>query len=147
MERIPEFLANHPLLTILFFGLLAALIWTEIARRMRPYIELSPADLTRLINREEPAIIDVSAIADFDKGHIIGSRQLTPSQVDPNSKELAKLRDKPVVVVCRSGATAAAVATRLAKAGFTRVHWLAGGIAAWTAANLPLEKGRGKTRG
>jgi len=33
-------------------------------------------------------------------------------------------------------------AQRLVKAGFSRVYWLEGGLAAWTEAQLPLAKGR-----
>ena len=47
-----------------------------------------------------------------------------------------------MVVTCRSGQASLAAAARLRKAGFNRVHWLDGGIAAWQQANLPLVRGR-----
>ena len=52
------------------------------------------------------------------------------------------MRDLPVVTVCRNGMESAKAARRLVKAGFTRVHTLAGGIGAWQRADLPLAKGR-----
>ncbi len=146
MERIFEFVGNHPILSLAFFGLLAALIWTEMARRFRGYKELSPQELTMLINREDAQVIDVSAIADFEKGHILSARHIAVSQFDPASKELSKLREQPVVLVCRDGAASGSAAAKLVKAGFTRVHWLAGGITAWTAANLPLTRGKSKNK-
>lgn len=44
------------------------------------------------------------------------------------------------VVVCRSGGRSGRAADLLAKAGFTRVVNVAGGMLAWNAANLPTER-------
>jgi sulfur dioxygenase len=45
----------------------------------------------------------------------------------------------PVVTVCRSGARSAQAALQLAKAGFTDVANLAGGMLRWNAERLPTE--------
>ena len=87
-------------------------------------------------------MVDLSASADFEKGHIAGSRNLAPSQFDPENKVLSAAKQLPVVVVCRNGQASAAAAKRLKKAGFEQVHWLDGGVAAWQQADLPLVKGR-----
>lgn len=142
LHRLPEFAAHHPLLIAAFFGLLLALAFTEAARLFRGYKELTPAALTQLINRENALVIDLSPLADFEKGHIPGARHVLMSQFDPEHKDLAKAKDLPVVVTCRSGTTAGNAARRLVKAGFTRVHTLGGGNAAWTQADLPMTKGR-----
>jgi rhodanese-related sulfurtransferase len=52
------------------------------------------------------------------------------------------VKDMPVAVVCRTGMTAGSAAKRLVKAGFSKVYWLDGGIAAWQQAELPLAKGK-----
>jgi rhodanese-related sulfurtransferase len=95
-----------------------------------------------MINRGEPLVIDLSAIADYQKGHIPGSKQVSPSQFDPESKDLAKAKDLQVVTVCRNGMESGKAARRLVKAGFTNVATLAGGINAWKQADLPLAKGK-----
>jgi rhodanese-related sulfurtransferase len=64
------------------------------------------------------------------------------SQFDPESKDLAKAKDLPVVVICRAGQTAPGAAQRLVKAGFQKVYFLGGGMGAWTQAQLPVAKGR-----
>ena len=69
-------------------------------------------------------------------------KNVAMAQFDPEHKDLGKVKDKPVAVICRSGQTSAGAASRLVKAGFKRVYTLAGGTAAWTAADLPLHKGR-----
>jgi rhodanese-related sulfurtransferase len=64
------------------------------------------------------------------------------SQLDPKAKDIAKLAEKPVVIVCRAGATSGQAARRLVLSGFKRVGVLAGGMQAWTAADLPVTRGK-----
>jgi sulfur dioxygenase len=47
-------------------------------------------------------------------------------------------KDKPVVAVCRSGARSTQAVAILAKAGFTRVANLAGGMMSWNNHRLPI---------
>ena len=141
-ERLPEFLAAHTTLVAIAAALIVALIATELGRLTRKYKALSPAGLTALINRDNALVVDVSALNDFQAGHIVGSRHVAMSQLDPESKDLAKLRDLPVAVVDKLGQQSAVACDKLAKAGFTKVYWLEGGIAAWQSAGLPLTKGR-----
>lgn len=142
LHCLPEFLGNHLVLAMLFAGVLVALIGNEFSRLFRGYRELTPATLTQLINRESPLLVDLSAAADFDKAHIPGARNVQPSQFDPENKELAPVKERPVAVYCRNGTASAQAAARLVKAGFKQVFWLGGGLAAWREANLPVAKGR-----
>ena len=141
--ELAAFAGRHPILSLLLAGLTLAILWTELSRLTRGFKALRPAELTSLINREDALLVDLSPAGDFEKGHIAGARNIAPGQFDPEHKQLAKARDLPVVVTCRSGQASLAAAARLRKAGFTRVHWLDGGIAAWQQANLPLVRGRG----
>ncbi|MEQ8035637.1 rhodanese-like domain-containing protein [Xanthomonas vesicatoria] len=143
-EELQAFVGRNPMLSLALVGLTIALIVTEVARLFRGYRALKPAELTRLINSEDALVIDLSPTADFEKGHIAGSRNVALAKFDPASKLLANANAKasPVVVVCRSGNTSAGAAKTLKKAGFEKVYWLEGGIAAWQMAELPLIKGR-----
>lgn len=141
-DQLQAFASSSPLLTTALLGLTVAIIVTEIMRLFRGYAALAPAQLTALINRDNALVVDLSAIGDFEKGHIAGSRNVTPSQFDPESKLLNPAKALPVVVVCRNGAASASAAQRLKKAGFQNVSWLDGGVAAWQQADLPLVKGR-----
>ncbi|HEY6943185.1 rhodanese-like domain-containing protein [Dokdonella sp.] len=142
LHRLPEFLGNHVYLTLGFVGVLVALFVTEAQRFTRGYAALTPAGLTQLINRENALLIDVSAQAEFEKGHIPGAKHVAMSALDPEHKDLARARDLPVAVVCRTGQASAQAAQRLRKAGFAKVFWLEGGLAAWSEAQMPLAKGR-----
>ena len=140
--RIPEFIGHHILLVATFVVIILALIGLEVSRRFRGFRELTPGALVQMINRGEPLVIDMSAIADFEKGHITGSKHIAPSQFDPENKDLAKARDLQVVTVCKNGMESGKAARRLVKAGFTQVATLAGGLDAWRRADLPLAKGK-----
>jgi rhodanese-related sulfurtransferase len=141
-DRLLEFVGLHPLAFAALAALTVMLAWNEIARRFTGYRQLTPATLTALINREDALVVDVSAASDFDKGRIAGSKNLPLAQFDPEHKLLGKAKDKPVAVVCRTGAGSADAAKRLLKAGYTQVHWLEGGLAAWQQADLPLVRGK-----
>jgi rhodanese-related sulfurtransferase len=139
---LTQFAGQNPVLSLLFVGLTLALAYTEIARLFVGYKVVSPAQLTDLINKESALLVDVSAIAEFEKGHILGAKHVAMSQFDPENKLLAKAKDLPVAVVCRTGQQSSDAAKRLHKAGFTKVYWLNDGINAWIQADLPLSKGR-----
>ena len=141
-EQLQAFASSSPLLSMALVGLTLALIVTEIARLFGGYKALRPAELTTLMNRDNALVVDLSASGDFEKGHIAGSRNVAPSQFDPENKLLAAAKSLPVVMVCRNGQASAGAAKRLKKAGFEHVHWLDGGVAAWQQADLPLVKGR-----
>ncbi len=141
-EQLQAFASSSPILSLALVGLTVAIIATEVGRLTRGFKSLRPGELTGLINRENALVVDLSANNDFDKGHIAGSRNVLPSQFDPENKMLAAARALPVVVVCCNGQASGAAAKRLKKAGFENVYTLEGGIAAWQQADLPLVKGR-----
>ncbi|MGN6234491.1 rhodanese-like domain-containing protein [Dyella sp.] len=142
LHKLPTFVGNHLALSALFVILLVAVIVTQLMTLLRKYKELTPASLTLLMNRENPLLVDISPRDSFEKGHIPGAKHVLMSQFDPESKDLAKAKDLPVVVICRAGQTAQGAAQRLVKAGFQRVYFLGGGMGAWTQAQLPVAKGK-----
>lgn len=142
IEQLQAFFSNHALLCLGFVGVTIALIVNELSRFTRGYRAVGPAQLTALINRENALVVDVSAPADYEKGHVIGSRNVVMSQFDPENKQLAKVRELPVAMVCRTGTASAEAAKRLRKAGFKQVYWLDGGVAAWQAADMPVTRGK-----
>lgn len=148
-DQLSSFAGASPwnlMLLLALLGLTVAIVVNEFKSATRGYKAVSPARLTELINREDALVIDVSPAAEYEKGHIIGSRHVPMSQFDPESKQISKARELPVAVVCRNGITSGTAAKRLVAAGFKQVHALEGGVAAWQQADLPLAKGRDKGR-
>ncbi len=101
MDRFIEFAGNHPLLAGGFVLVVLLIIFSEIARRFQGYSEVSAATAVQLINRHGANVIDVSAVVDFNKGHIADARHLPVSKLDATTKEIEKLGDKPILVVCK----------------------------------------------
>jgi len=142
LQQVLAFAGEHALLSLALVGITLTLIYTEIGRLTSGFTSINPAQLTALINREDALLVDLSAQGDFEKGHIPGARNIAPSQFDPESKQLSRARELPVALTCRSGMASADAAKKLVKAGYKRVYWLDGGVAAWQQANLPLVRGR-----
>lgn len=138
MDQFAEFVGNHALLSLAFVGLLLALIYSEIHQKTRGFTELNSAGVTDLINRSDAVLIDVSSNADYNAGHIVNAMHMPLSQVDPESKQLAKLKDKTIVVYCKNGQTAGQACTKLTKGGFANVNMLKGGLLSWQADQLPV---------
>jgi len=142
LDALLAFAGRHLFLSLAFAGLTLALLGNLLAGLFGASRALTPAALTALVNRENALVVDLRPIADFEKGHIAGSRNVQPSQFDPEHKALAAAKSLPVVLVCKAGQDSSAAAQRLRKAGFEQVYVLDGGIGAWQRADLPLARGR-----
>ena len=138
MDRLFEFATNHPLLVGGFVAVLLLLIWTELKRRVGGLRELSPAQAVPWLNDDDTVIIDISPVADFNKGHIVNARNIPPSRLAKPDAEIEKLKDRKLLVVCRSGQTAFAAAANLRKMGAEQVAVLKGGMAAWRSDQFPV---------
>jgi rhodanese-related sulfurtransferase len=68
------------------------------------------------------------------------SKHIPLAELEGRIAEIAKFKERPVLLACRSGTRSAGAARVLKKAGFTQVFQLKGGIAAWREAGLPIEK-------
>lgn len=140
-QRLLEFFSNHPGLSMAFFAILGALIWTLIQGRSHGVRKVTPSDATRLINSDEAVVLDVRSDIEFKQGHILNSVHIPHNYLNDQIKKLEKHRDQPIIMACKSGNDSARVGALLLRRGFSKVYSLNGGIAAWEAANLPLVKG------
>jgi rhodanese-related sulfurtransferase len=103
--------------------------------------EVSPAQATLLINREDAHVIDVREVDEFAGGHLPEARNVPLAKLADRISEIEKFKDKPVIVCCASGMRSAKACGELAKLGFAKVHSLAGGVDAWVGAGYPIKKG------
>lgn len=99
---------------------------------------LSVAQATLLINREDALVLDVREAGEWGSGHVIGARHITLGQLEKRMSELDKFKEKPIIVMCATGNRSSSACGQLKKGGFTKVFSLAGGVTAWREANLPL---------
>lgn len=117
----------------------AMLIWPAL-RRGAGGAAVSIHEATLMINRQDAIVLDVREPAEFEKGHVIGARNVPLSQLEGRAGELERHKAKPMIVICASGNRSHGALGSLRKLGFQQVFELAGGVAAWQQAGLPLEK-------
>jgi glyoxylase-like metal-dependent hydrolase (beta-lactamase superfamily II)/rhodanese-related sulfurtransferase len=103
-----------------------------------PIVDIDPAFVAS--RRDALALIDVREPAEFsgELGHVAGA-QLVPLATLP-AEAAAWDPDREIVLVCRSGQRSARAAAELARRGFRNLYNLRGGMLAWNAAQLPVER-------
>ena len=103
-------------------------------------VGVSPAGAVQMINREKAVVVDVSDEAEFALGHIVGSRNIPLANFEAKLVSSVKNKTVPLIVVCQSGMRSARAVETAKKLGFEQAQSLAGGLKAWRAATLPVEK-------
>ena len=118
----------------------AMLLWPFVRRSTGgPWVTIAQA--THLINREDAMMVDVRDQGEYEAGHILGARNVPLARLGSEpAGELAKRKDKPLIVYDDGGERTAKAAAALRKQGFERVVNLTGGLGAWKQAGLPVEK-------
>lgn len=97
---------------------------------------LTTLQATQLINSRNAIIVDVRTPEEFAKGSLPGARNVPADKFDEKLRDIKK--DKPLIVVCATGSRAGRIAAQLRAGGFGEVYVLAGGLAAWREAGLPV---------
>jgi rhodanese-related sulfurtransferase len=118
-----------------------SLLAAPYLRRLRYGIaDIPTSRAVQLINRESAVLLDVREPNEFSTGHLPDALNIPVGHVHTRIGELAKFKDKPIIVYCRTGQRSAHAAVMLRKQGFASVHNLAGGVVAWQNENLPTER-------
>jgi glyoxylase-like metal-dependent hydrolase (beta-lactamase superfamily II)/rhodanese-related sulfurtransferase len=86
-------------------------------------------------------VLDVRELDEFNGplGHVPGAKLVPLGALVESADKFA--RDKPIVVVCRSGARSAQATLMLGKAGFEKVANLSGGMLRWRTQRFQVEGG------
>jgi rhodanese-related sulfurtransferase len=96
-----------------------------------------------LLARAAPlTILDVRTPAEFASVHIPSSYNVPLDLLPEHASTISSVVGEPVVLVCRSGARARQAEQALRSANLPRLHVLDGGLSAWEAAGLPVNRGR-----
>jgi rhodanese-related sulfurtransferase len=139
MDRLLEYSSHHPWLAAFALAAVAAVLAYELRLRAQSFAALAPQDVIRLMN-QGATVLDLRAAQAFNEGHISGARQFDPAQLAAGADSLKRYKERPLIVYCDRGTTAAAAVRALTQQGFTKVFNLRGGITAWRAENLPLAR-------
>ncbi|MDE3175596.1 MAG: rhodanese-like domain-containing protein [Pseudomonadota bacterium] len=88
---------------------------------------VSHAELAAALQQKACVLLDVREPHEFSAGHVEGAKNMPLSRFDP--KALPK--DKPVILICRSGARSGAALSRARGAGRADVRHYRGGVMGW----------------
>ena len=96
---------------------------------------LTPAEALAALQRGELQLVDVREAAELSRGAVTGATHIPVGELHGRLASLD--RDRPVAFLCQSGARSARATRAATKAGFDAAN-VAGGVAAWQRAGLPL---------
>ena len=100
--------------------------------------DVNPQEVQDL--KSQLTIIDVRRNDEYtgELGHIPGAEWILLDTVPENMNRIPK--DKPVVIVCRSGGRSANATAFLHSKGYENVVNMRGGMLAWNELKFPIEK-------
>ena len=100
---------------------------------------------SRLKDGTRIAVIDVRGPDEFTGllGHIADASNMPVGELRQRLGEIDTLKDRPVILVCRTEKRSATAATLLRDAGFRDVGVLRGGMEQWNQKGLPIERRAG----
>lgn len=114
------------------------LMWPLISRKNVGEIDTMVA--IQLINYKDALVLDVRDDSEYAEGHLPNSTHIPTEKMEDRWHEIEKYKEKPIVVIYKSGVRSGHAGNVLFKNGFKQVFNLMGGIDTWRRANLPIVK-------
>jgi thioredoxin 1 len=141
VQSVPTFVVFHQGRPV--GGRVGALRRPQLREMIEPFLPraagaLKPEELATLVARRQVVPIDTREAPVFQRAHLPGAVNFPIDELPNRLAELHMLPASPVVY-CRSGDKTKELAEKLAKEG-TPVAFLEGGLLAWEAAGLELER-------
>jgi thioredoxin 1/putative thioredoxin len=99
---------------------------------------VKPEEVAPLLARRQVVLIDTRDKSVYDRVHLPAAVHIPIDQVESRIAELHMLPAAPILY-CRSGDLTKELAAKLAASG-SPVSYLEGGVLAWEAAGLPVER-------
>ncbi|PSJ18063.1 rhodanese-like domain-containing protein [Nitrosomonas supralitoralis] len=114
------------------------LLWPMLTQR--GIKEVDARAVVQLINYQDALVLDVRDDSEYAAGHLPNSKHIPAEKIAERWTEIQKFKEKPIVVIYRSGIRSNNPSQVLKKNGFLQVINLMGGIDAWKRAGLPIAK-------
>ena len=96
--------------------------------------------VAQAMNQQGALLLDVREPGEFSAVHAPDAKLIPLGQLNSRLQEIASYKDKPIVVVCRSGRRSAQAVAMLKEAGYTQVSNVKGGMNAWEGEGLAVVK-------
>jgi rhodanese-related sulfurtransferase len=112
-----------------------------LVKDARTRIREISADKLTALRKEDPTLVlvDVREDNEWNKRRIAGAIHVGRGVLEVNIESRVPQKSTPIVVYCQGGGRSAVAADVLGKMGYTNVSSLAGGLAAYEAAGLPVD--------
>jgi rhodanese-related sulfurtransferase len=140
LKQLTQFIQNHWALCSMFGAVLILILFEELRNAISGIPKISPQNTILLLNHENAVIFDLRKQEIFADGHITGSINILPTDLESNLKKIESYKNKPIILVNDANTNTVSIGTKLQKIGFIKIYALAGGIQAWKTASLPLTK-------
>jgi rhodanese-related sulfurtransferase len=98
----------------------------------------APMIAEELASADPPMVLDIRAPREWESKHIAGSVNIPLNHLSDRIAEIP--RDRRIAVHCAGGYRSSIAASVLHQYGITNLIEMAGGLAAWDAAKLPVEQ-------
>ncbi len=140
MEDFTNFLFDQWPLS-LAFAFIAILLGRSFLEPMLTGVKnIKAQDAVRIMNDENTVVLDVRLEKEYKEGHIIDAIHIPVGALASRIRELDGYKANTMVIYCHTGMRSKQAGGILKKHGFTEMYSIDGGIGAWSAANLPVNK-------
>jgi rhodanese-related sulfurtransferase len=112
--------------------------WQQAKFATGTITQVSAEDLHRMMSQNGLQILDVREAADYARGHVSGALNLPITQLELNLSKLDIGRS--LVLMCAEGLRSSTAASLLARKGFHKLYFVAGGTSAWIKAGYAVEE-------
>jgi thioredoxin 1/putative thioredoxin len=99
---------------------------------------IKPEEAAALLSRRQIVFVDTRDAAVWNRVRLPGAKNIPLAEIEGRLAELHMLAASPVLY-CRGGDSTKELAAKLAQQGVP-IPFLEGGILAWEAAGLPIER-------
>ncbi|MFA5824934.1 MAG: rhodanese-like domain-containing protein [Gallionellaceae bacterium] len=90
------------------------------------------------MNKQGALLLDVREPDEYSALHAPDAKLIPLGQLNSRMQEIAAYKDKPIVVMCRSGRRSAQAVSLLKDAGYSQVSNVKGGILSWESEGLEV---------
>jgi thioredoxin 1/putative thioredoxin len=124
-------------------GKVGALKRAQLREMIDPFLPraegaLKPEEVFQLLRAGRVSIVDTREPAVYGRAHIPGAKSVPAEEIESRLAELFMLGSPPILY-CRSGDRTKDLTAKLVEQGL-QVGFLEGGVLAWEAAGLPMER-------